>query len=540
MINRLLICLVFTASFVFAEVQPDKTVDIPMRDGETLPADLYLPAQGDPASFPCILVRSPAGKKGMFVLPYAELAKEGYVVAIQDTRSVKQVKEFPYFSDGWGHLQDGYDTVEWLGKSPYCNGKVGTVGLSAAGITQFLLAPTAPPSLKSQYIGVAASSLYHHALYPGGQFSKELVEGWLGYYQKGSGALYFASTQPFYNDYWKCLDANSVSSKVQSPGFIYGGWYDVFLQGSIDGFLARQNEGGQGAKGQQKLVIGPWTHFWPGVAELGEFTIPEAAKECPVSLSPLAWFDATLKDKPKDKSNGVQKISPVTYYVMGPFDGTLSKGNVWRQADSWPPKATQTCCYLAKEGMLDFSLPVEKGYSQYRYHPMDPVPTVGGKNLFIESGPKNQSAIESREDVLVFTSKTLERDLEVTGRILAKIYVSADYSDTDIVVKLTDVYPDGKSILVADGIYRTATNLCSDEGNLQSPCEVTVDLWSTSMVFAKGHKLRVLVTSSNYPRFEKNHNTGLLGGNSGTFNIVNMRVWHGEKTPSRILLPVID
>lgn len=528
-------CLIFGTLLANENLDPSKTVEVPMRDGKLLSMDLYFPKEGNPSDYPLILVRSPAGKRGDFVLPFAHFTKAGYVVAIQETRCVREKRQFPYFADGFGHLQDGADTIRWIEKSSYSNGVIGTIGYSAAGITQFLLAPTAPDSLKSQYIGVAPSSLYHHALFWGGQFSKEQVEGWLCYYKKDPGVQCFASNQTFYNDFWKLFDSNQKVELVRAPAFFYAGWYDIFLQGTIDGFLARDDRGGKGARGNCRLVLGPWTHLWPVVNTLGDFEIPKESLKVPLEMSPVAWFDYTLKGKKSSFEQGPH----IAWYVMGPFDGTPSKGNVWKTGDTWPPTSEETPIYLTHDEGLSYEKPSKVGTLEYTYNPSNPVPTIGGKNLFMESGPKDQRCIEEREDVLTFTSEPLQEDLEVTGKVVAKIYFSSDRQDTDLVVRVTDVYPDGRSVEILDGITRIGLERCFKDAACLESCEYTVDLWSTSMVFAKGHKIRVIVTSSNYPRFERNRNVGIIGANRGIWRLAKNKVWTGAKTPSRIVLPLI-
>lgn len=518
--------------------EPNFTIQIPMRDGLELPTDIYLP-DNQPHHHPCVLVRSPAGRKAFFARYYLQLVPKGYVVAIQDTRNVLDLegKTFPYWTDGWGDLQDGYDTVEWLANSAFSNGKIGTAGVSALGITQLMMAPSAPPSLCCQHIGVAAASIYHHALFPGGQLLKDQVEGWLYRYAWDHGILNMIHGQPYYNEFWSHLNSLEVADQVKVPAVHQGGWYDIFLQGTIEAFLTRQTKGGEGAKGRQKLLIGPWTHYWPKETSLGDFVVPKEGYLPPVDLSLGHWFDIHLKGNGK----AADELPPVTYYVMGPFDGTPSKGNVWKTAESWPIPHTIKPLFLRSDGKLVAqNQPFENDVVEYRYDPHDPVPTVGGRNLFMESGPKDQSPIETRKDMVLFTSEPLKEDLEVTGELKVKLFLSSTHEDTDIVVRLTDVYPDGRSILIADGIYRTGLQNCLNEIRCQEPQEIEVDLWSTSMVFAKGHRIRVSVTSSNYPRYEKNHNVGVLGSHLGASEVAMNRIHMGGQYASRILLPVIE
>lgn len=538
-VRCLFIFFVIASHLCFAEVEPDLTIMIPMRDGKELPTDLYLP-NPEARHLPCILLRSPAGRSSHWK-GFGAMAKLGYVVAIQDTRSFTDTtgKTLPYISDGWGKLQDGYDTVEWLAKSPYTNGNIGSCGSSAVGITQLLMAPAAPPSLKCQYISVAASSLYHHAIFPGGQLLKNQAEGWLGFYACDTGVLSYVSSQPFYNDFWRKLNSNAVADRVRVPAIHYGGWYDTFIQGTIDAFIARQEQGGDGARGHQKLVIGPWSHWWPKSIQLGDFEVPLAGRNPSIDISPQRWFDHYLKGV----DNGVDKIPAVIYYVMGPFDGEPSSGNVWRTADSWPISAKATSFYLTPQGKLQMAPPLEEGVLSYRYDPHNPIPTLGGNNLFLEAGPKNQRPIENRQDILVFTSGPLKEEMEVTGALSARLYVSSDQDDTDIVVRLCDVYPDGRSILIADNAYRLGVmhhEHMQKAENRERPVEVKISLSSTSLVFAKGHKIRVSISSSNYPRFEKNLNVGLVGSCSGHYNIAKNSLYLGKDFPSQIILPLVE
>lgn len=520
---------------------PDLTVMIPMRDGVELPTDIYLPTP-DARGLPCILLRSPAGRNSHWK-GFGAMAKLGYVVAIQDTRSFIDLsgKTLPYISDGWGKLQDGYDTVEWLAKSEYTNGKVGTCGSSAVGITQLLMAPSAPPSLKCQYVSVAAASLYHHGIFPGGQLLKNQTEGWLSHYACDAGVLSFVSNQPFYNDFWKQLNTIPVADRVRVPAIHYGGWYDTFLQGTIDAFVSRQENGGEGAKGSQKLIIGPWSHWWPLSMALGDFEVPLSGRNPPVDVSPKRWFDYYLKGI----DNGVDKIPAVIYYVMGPFDGETSSGNVWKTADKWPIPAELKPLYLASQGKLSSEAVDEEAKLSYRYDPHNPCPTMGGNNLFLESGPKDQRSIESRQDVVMFTTEPLAEEIEVTGHLAVKLFVSSDQKDTDVMVRLTDVYPDGRSILIADGAYRMGVMLYesmktqAESDRSDKPIEIQVDLGATSMVFAKGHQIRISISSSNYPRYEKNTNVGLVGSGLGKTHIANNTIYMGKTTPSQIILPVV-
>lgn len=509
------------------KIEHSATVHIPMCDGTELTADLYYPPGADISNeFPCILLRLPGGRKAVPWIQLASLAKEGYVVAIQDTRSAldKEGKTVPYFSDGWDVHQDGFDTVNWLAASSFTNGKIGTIGFSAAGITQILLAPTAPPALKCQYIGQAPASLYHHAIYPGGRFQKNQVEIWFSYYAPHPSVLEVVKFHSIYNDFWQRVDSLLLSHQIEVPALHYGGWFDPFLQGTIDAFTARQLEGGKGAKGNQKLLIGPWNHYWPQDLSLGDFQVPENGRQAPMDVSAKRWFDYYLKGI----ENDVTEIPPVTYFVMGPFDGQPSTGNVWRHADNWPIPAVEIPLYLTADSGLSEKLGDEESSFPYESDPENPVATIGGRNLFLPSGPKDQHAKEEREDVLVFTTAPLEEDLEVTGRLVLKLYLESNVADIDVAACLTDVYPDGRSILIAEGL--ASLGVFDQQKGLRQ--EMIVDLWSTSLVFAKGHSIRISIAGSNYPKYEKNAQK--VSAKSG-----DCRIFVGKKTPSCLLLPVV-
>lgn len=530
-----LACLygVLVCTFLGAEVAlPNLTLDIPMRDGVTLPADVYLPST-QATSLPCVLIRTPNGRQS-HAAEYSALAQAGYAVVIQDMRSSldKEGKAFPYVSDAWHGLQDGYDTVQWLAKHPITNGKIGTAGVSARGIAELMLAPSRPPNLICQHIGFAAASLYS-GLFEGGQWQKDTAEGWLGLYAKHPSVLKFIGDHSTYDTFWKQFDSIPVADRVHVPAMHYGGWYDLFLNGTLGSFASRQESGGRGSRGQQKLVIGPWTHFWPTTQKLGDFEVPENGRVPPFDLSLRYWFDYHLKGE----RNGMEEMPAVTYYVMGPLDGSSSLGNVWRTADRWPVPAQQKSLYLGKDQKLVAAVPSGEDKRVYTYNPEDPVPTIGGRNLFLEAGPKDQRPIESRADVLVYTSEPLTEDLEVTGPIHAYIYFSTDQVDTDVVVRLTDVYPDGRSILITDGIRRLSACESWDEDEVAR--EVFVDLWSTSQVFAKGHRIRVSISSSNYPKFERSCNCSKEDEKAGKIAIAENTVFAGSATPSRIVLPVV-
>ena len=243
----------------------------------------------------------------------------------------------------------------------------------------------------------------------------------------------------------------------------------------------------------------------------------------------------------KDEKNGVPDDKPVHYYVMGDPEDPKAPGNFWRAADNWPPPSKPTHFYFHLDGSLARALPTEDGNRTYKYDPHDPVPTVGGQNLNIPKGPMDQRKVESRPDVLLFTTDTLPEPIEVTGRIRARLYIESDCPDTDFTVKLTDVYPDGRSMLVTDGILRArfregfTNEVFMEPGKVY---ELTVDLWSTSIIFNRGHKIRVAISSSNDPRFDPNPNTGKPFRADKETRVATNTLHLSRKHPSHVILPM--
>ena len=505
---------------------------IPMSDGIELATTIFRPKEQGP--FPVVLARTPYNKDGQ-KSEAERFCKNGYAYVAQDIRGRFKSKgrdAIIFHNDGWNTPHDGHDTIAWIARQPWCNGKIGSTGGSALGITQNMAAPGAPAALSAQHVVVAFSDMYHQGAYQGGAFRSGLLENWL----KGTGMsdvnLKTFVEHPRYDTFWSELNAEAQAERVNAPGVFLGGWYDIFLQGTINSFTTIQSRGGPAAKGRCRLVIAPIGH-----GSMNELTYPANSKKLPKSADNLAWFDAILKGK----DNEVAAEKPVAYYVMGdPTDGT-APGNFWRTADTWPPSVVETPYFLQPDKGLSTNLATTSEALTYRYDPANPVPTIGGAELGINIGPRDQQSIESRADVLVFTSEVLKRPLEVTGRIHARIFVSSDCPDTDFTVKLTDVYPDGRSILVTDGIRRARFRESFESEKFLEPgvvVEIPVDLWSTSLIFNKGHRIRVAISSSNSPRFDPNPNTGHGFRVDREKRVATNTIYVSDKHPSQIVIPV--
>ncbi len=532
----LLLCSTAATRAVADEpAQLQKTLHmVAMRDGTRLSTVVYQPTDQQ-GPLPVIFIRGPYGKlQEQGAVP---MCARGYVVVSQDMRGrfdSEGTDAIAFHSGGWNQKRDGHDSLDWIAEQEWCDGNIATWGGSALGITQNMLAVGAPKSLKAQWVMVAFSDMYSQSCYQGGVFRKSLIETWLDKHKFDPQSLKAFIAHPNYGKFWDELNPEAHAAKVRAPGIFFGGWYDIFLQGTLNSFESIHNRGGEGARGNCRLIVGPYAH-----GPFDELTYPEnsAIPNAPAAGDAFRFFDHWTKGI----ENGVQQDLPVHYYVMGDPEDEQAPGNFWRAAENWPPPSEATPFYFHQDHRLSRTPPETAGALEYRYDPRDPVPTVGGQNLVLPRGPMDQRKIEGRDDVLLFTTDTLTEPLEVTGRITAKLYVSSDCPDTDFTVKLTDVYPDGRSMLVTDGILRARHRIGFDredflnEGQIY---ELTVDLWSTSLIFNRGHKIRVAVSSSNNPRFDPNPNTGKPFRADDETRVAKNRLIMSPEHPSCILLPV--
>lgn len=526
-----------------AGIAASETIMVPMRDGVKLATDVHLPPEGGPA-FPVVLVRTVYGRQDASLVQ--GLHRAGIALVTQDTRGHggSEGEKRYFMTDGWGTLQDGVDTVEWLMAQPWCDGKIGTWGSSALGMTSALLAP-ATQSLAAQVIHVAPSDFYDTYI-PGGVPQRALSETYpivMGYQAEAAERR----KHPAYDDYWKQLDPKARAGDVTSPGFFVGGWFDLYPQGILDGFTSRQYHGGPGARGNNMLIIGPWPHG--GEQTVGDFTFPEYSK--------FQWSRLTnqfLRHWLLGEDNKIMEQPAVHYYVLGDLTDPSAPGNEWRTADDWPPYPTEAkSYYLRADGSLHESpgvyvspptftfdptpdrirgsvrtRPRDLANSHlissqpdftnthtialfYTFDPTDPVPSVGGPNVAISGGPRDQRPISSRLDVLKFQTAPLDAPVEVTGKVTVSAYVSTDAPDTDFHAKLIDIYPDGREINLCEGAARLKFHAGREQPQPVAPDTVTrldIQCESISVVFNAGHRIGVLISSSNYPRFELNPNTG--------------------------------
>lgn len=525
----MLLIIILTAGCV------QKTTEmIEMRDGIHLATDVFLPDDTSPHG--AILVRTPYNKNVLSIFGN-NWKNIGWPVIIQDMRGrFSSEGEDTVFRNA--HT-DGPDTLEWIDDQSWSNGKVATFGGSALGICQYFMAGANPPELACQYIQVSTPNLHHHGAFQGGQMRYQLIYKWL----EKQGSLFvlddYLDYENYTLDFWTNVSLEDNWQDINVPAIHIGGWYDIFCQGTIDGFMGYQYQGGPGAAGKSKLIMGPWTHGGANNIHQGQLTYPINCKD---SFSANLFWDM-VNQYTMNQQGEFDDWPSVYYYVMGDVNDSNAPGNEWRATEIWPVPCTEIEWYMHEDGHLSTSEPSDYEPLTYSYDPTDPVPTVGGQNLNMPAGPFDQKNVEVRDDVLLFTSEELTEPYEATGPIKARLYVSSNCVDTDFTVKLTDVYPDGRSMLITDGILRMRNREGFDHWEFMEPGEVyeiEVDLWSSSYIWNTGHKIRVAVSSSNYPRYLSNPNTAdsILGNT--TYNIAENTLYLDSSHPSCIILPNID
>ena len=573
----------------------ERNVMVPMRDGVRLAADIIRP--DSPGRFPVLVIRGPYGKDSYVDTPDHSIwffPKHGYVVVSQDCRA-RFESEGDSYNPLFQEAQDGYDTVEWAARQPWSNGRVGTTGQSYLGATQYNLATSdpLPPHLQAM-APVSASSDFHQSwvyhtggamewgwtvpyaifkgrntlsrgghekllsqmddyVLPADNFAQPLQDRWYRHLPLRDWIDRLKETAPYFGEYfdnetnvpyWRKINLLEHTKSITVPMFHVSSWYDIFLEGALNAYRAIRRQGGsETSRNGQKLLVGPWAHIRPYTAptsgETGDIDFgPEARIALHQSL--LRWFDYWLKDI----ATGIMEEPPVRIFVMGE--------NQWRDEQEWPLARTHYTRYYfhshgpantrSGAGTLSTVPPGDEPEDTFQYDPSDPVPTRGGNTLIIPQGVADQSPVEDRQDVLVYTSEPLERDLEVTGPIGVRLFASSSAPDTDFTAKLVDVRPDGYAHNLQDGIIRARYRTSGTEPSPIEPgrvYEYVIDLWATSHLFKTGNRLRVEISSSNFPRFDRNPNTGAPLGQDDRLVAANQSVLHREAYPSHIVLPII-
>ncbi|WP_372991289.1 CocE/NonD family hydrolase [Mycobacteroides salmoniphilum] len=561
-----------------------------MRDGTILRADVYRPKLKDPV--PVILMRTQYGKSSAQVKPSRFrtpdwFASHCYLVVVQDVRG--QGASDGIFTEFGNDGNDGYDTVEWAARLPGSTGKVGMYGSSYVGATQWLAATTTPPHLTTIVPSNTASDYYDGWTYEGGAFRLGFVLPWAietiattAAKNRGDDAtveqleaadkererwLNFLPYQdlppmqpgnphvaPWYfewirhatrDDYWKRWSIRDRYENVKVPVLHFEGWYDAFLRGGLENFAGMSTRGGSPeARRHQRIVIGPWDHLaWgretsspsPLLKGLG------AGASSPVNELQLAWFDHFLKGT----DNGVAAESPrVDYYLMG--------ANRWKSAPSWPlPQTNWTVYHLSgpgakHDGRLSNSTSLHDPPDTYLYDPAHPVPSAGGHSCCAaDSAPEgryDQSTVEQRPDVLTYTSEPLTSNIEVTGPISVDLWASSSAPDTDFTAKLVVVQSDGAAVNLNNGVVRTS--LAQSLSELRpiaaaQPHRYRIDVWPVSYQFRAGERIRLEISSSDFPQYAPNPNTGAPFGQNAELHTATQTILHDAAHPSTLTLPVI-
>jgi putative CocE/NonD family hydrolase len=562
-----------------------RNVEMKTRDGVTLKADIYRPA-GD-GTFPVLLQRTPYNKDNDADFARKAVAR-GFMVVAQDVRG-------RYTSEGeWytfkHEIEDGYDTVEWAAALPHSNGKVGMWGGSYVGATQMLAAIGHPPHLAGICPVVTASNYHENWTYQGGALEQWFDESWMSglaqdtldrkiraatnavvgdsvlpltqypvfNLQPGAGlgdgkqlthelAPYFLDwlAHPTYDDYWKQWSIAENYDKIQVPALTIAAWYDIFQGGSLRNYAGlRDHAGNEAARAGQRLLVTIGGHAGSG-RKIGDVDFGADAAAYDENAITLDWYDYLFLGKQNQFADAAK---PVRIFVMGK--------NEWRNEAAWPlARARETNYYLhsdgkansvSGDGALTTARPQKNAADTFVYDPATPVSTVGGPLCCdatdLPAGPRDQRPVEARPDVLVYSTPPLQQDMEVTGPVTLDLFAKSSAVDTDFTAKLVDVAPNGFAQNLTEGILRASFR----ESTLGEPKPITpgeiyeykIDLWSTSNVFLKGHRIRLEVSSSNFPRFDRNLNTGKRAADSADFVKATNTILHDSEHPSVLLLPV--
>jgi predicted acyl esterase len=516
----------------------ERHVMIPMRDGVRLSAYVYQPPGRGP--WPVLYqqryasMRDPGTRKAL-----ARLAAAGFVVCVENFRGA-QLSEgtwVGYRALGWGEQRDGYDTVEWLAKQPWSTGKIGTFGGSQAGFAQNFLAVTRPPHLVCQYMTDTGLSLFHEGYRIGGTTRPERfksMDAVCRVPEHNRVLLREWFQHPTYDDYWTAEDCTRHIDKMDVPCVSLGSWFDFMCVGSVDSYIARQHQGGPNSRGRQQLVIGPWLHGGTKGNKIAELTFPENAN-FDLDGHMVRWFNHHLKGE----ANGVDREGPVRYYAMGAVGEPGARGNEWRTAKDWPVPARETPFYLRSGGRLTSEPGPAESPTTYLADPRQPAKLPG--RAF--PGAADARPFEREAEVRTFTSEPLAAPVEWTGKVKTELYVSSSARDTDFIVRVSDVYPDGRSILLADYVRRARYRDGYEREVLLEPGKVSrvaFDVGWISQVFGKGHRIRVTVGSTGAPFYEPNPNTGepLTLEPPARTVVARNAIHHGGGQASCVLAPV--
>jgi len=548
--------------------RPQFDVKVPMRDGVVLATSVFLPLTGGP--YPVVLVRTAYNRNGYMDNTFPA---GGIAYVVQDCRG--RYDSEGSFEPFINEPADGFDTLEWIGRQPWCNGRIGMFGDSYLAAVQLAVGPMGNRFLKALNPRFMAMDCWKHAFYVDGAFSLALVWSWL-VFESGTRTTR-AHVMPFfdvphlirglplltldeasgfgpvkaYREYvtnsqfgptWERFNYDRNYEHYTMPVLLTGGWYDNYPAAVFTAYLGlRRHAPNARLRDSHRVIIGPWPHGVNPGSQLGELDYgPDATLE---NDSTQRWLTCILKDGTPEQF----QAAPIRIFVMGI--------NRWRDEMEWPLARTRfTDYFLRADGVLAPGRPgAGEAPDRYVYDPADPVPTLGGNHSIgqynpglyemVKPGPFDQRPVEARADVLTFTTPVLQHDTEVTGPVAMKLWASTSARDTDFVARLTDVYPDGRSINITEGVIRGRfrENVWGAPSLLEpdKPYEFTIDMQVTSNVFKAGHKIRVDITSSNFPLWSRNHNTGSDPATDTVLQSARQCIYHDEARPSRIILPIV-
>jgi len=573
-------------------IKVERDLYVEMRDGVELATDVYRPA--DEEACPTIVHRNPydksnAGSVAGLVLNPLDAVQEGFAVVVQDPRGrFKSDGEWEPFVN---EADDGYDTVEWAADQPWSNGRVGMYGASYHGVTVLQAMIADPPSLEAALAYLTGANYHNGWTYTGGAFELGFNQWWNLYNAQDTVTRLDVPDEkkvelanelldmtedpegiveqlpvrsndlfdhpatdcaqewfdhPQYDSYWEDIDVTEHLADVDTPLLNVSGWYDMFLPGHLDLYEAIEEDAGPLAREKQRFIVGPWDHeayvtVTPDRGGERKFGYRAAGGTALLSDLSLEWFGRWLGDSDE------LDIPSVRYYQMG--------DNEWKTSESWPPEHEATPYYLHSDGnansrsgggYLSPDEPASETVDSYEYDPADPVPTTGGRSLhpnIDDPGITDRSSVETRDDVLVYTSERVTEPCEIAGPVNATLYVSTSVPDTDFVATLVDVEPDGYCVPVTEGIRRARyRNGFEEESFLEAgeQYEIPIDMAAVAHTFKTGHRIRLEVTSSNFPKYDRNLNIAEPVG-TGTLEeaqVATQNVFHDSGAPSHVTLPI--
>lgn len=544
----------------------EKDVPVPVRDGVILRANVFRP--DGPGEYPGLLLRTPYGKAEA---GFERYVRAGYIVVTQDTRGryASDGEYVPFTVEHTGDAEDGYDSVEWLAGQPYCNGRVGTMGASYCAWMQWTLAKLRPPHLQAmcaysiplELTGVDYTGAFRpgrrikwwmttmapdlrrreglpppHTPAEAGRIWDEIEHGrWLGFLPWLELPRFLPQRLAGYAEDWlrephrKAWRFAEAHKEIGVPNLDFSGWFDHCNDTMWHLRGMQRNARTQLARTQTKLIMGPWSHVTIGARKIGDIDFGPQA-EIDLHGTIIRWFDRWLRDM----DNGIDREPAARYFVMG--------SGQWKAADTWPPEGTSEAVYYlsgdTEGGTLAPTAALDETVDTYVYDPRDPVPTLWSRALF--TMPADRRQLEYRQDILHYQTPPLGEDVEIAGYPDVVLYASSSAPDTDFFASLVDEHPAGIAMEVASGMVRARHRNGIDREDLLEPGEVTefrIRLGATACRFLKGHRIRLEITSSDFPNYDRNHNTGRNDLADPEFVLAEQNVFHSMACPSRLVLP---